>query len=253
MGDPATDLSKLSPSQIRVQEFGVNPWLVDPVGEAFRALSGLIKKLPTKKSDSRTDRLYDLANAYQAAIKSGDPENIRKFEKTLSQRDLVAAIDFAAKNGMLSQAEKDKAYAAMGTKPAAGQLGFLGVTQAENPEPSKPVTFGDQPIGTEPAANASPEGKGFDFKTDENGKAPARFEYQDKDHRTEQPGLKPIQTMLAKAGAYAAGANSSPDGYFGDDTLAAVKAFQAQNGLDPTGALDEETLNRLKLKSERGR
>ena len=50
------------------------------------------------------------------------------------------------------------------------------------------------------------------------------------------------QKRLANLGLYA----GEPDGQLGDDTLAALKRFQAENALEVTGALDEPTQSKLK-------
>jgi murein L,D-transpeptidase YcbB/YkuD len=244
----------MSAQQIRHEYNGAPP---DVLGDAARALFGLFKgKSRPKERDTRKqgqDRLYDLAQAYQAAIKSGDPENIRKIEKSMSARELADVQEYAADNGMLTTKEKTTAYRRMNTEPnQSGLLGLVGASEAP-----KPVTFGDSDTPAEAQQPAAKPEAGFNYDTDSMGKGrgAALYSYQEEGARTEQAGLKPIQRMLASAGMYAEGADSSPDGYFGGDTLAAVKKFQTENGLEPSGVLDQETLNRLKLLNEprRGR
>lgn len=52
--------------------------------------------------------------------------------------------------------------------------------------------------------------------------------------------VKDLQNMLVKKGA-----RITPDGVFGDATERAVRDFQANNGLDITGQIDTNTINRL--------
>jgi len=55
-----------------------------------------------------------------------------------------------------------------------------------------------------------------------------------------------IQEALAKRGALA----GTPTGKWDDDTVEAMRKFQAFNGLNPTGKLDAPTLQKLGLGSE---
>jgi len=58
--------------------------------------------------------------------------------------------------------------------------------------------------------------------------------------------ISEIQEALAKKGAFAGTATGKWD----DDTVGAMKKFQASNGLNPTGKLDAPTLQRLGLGSQ---
>jgi peptidoglycan hydrolase-like protein with peptidoglycan-binding domain len=58
--------------------------------------------------------------------------------------------------------------------------------------------------------------------------------------------ISEIQTALAKAGAY----NGEPTGKWDGATIDAMKKFQAEKGLSPTGKIDALTLERLGLGSE---
>ena len=55
-----------------------------------------------------------------------------------------------------------------------------------------------------------------------------------------------IQEALAKKGAFA----GTPTGKWDDDTVGAMKRFQASSGLNPTGKLDAPTLQKLGLGSQ---
>jgi hypothetical protein len=58
--------------------------------------------------------------------------------------------------------------------------------------------------------------------------------------------ISEIQDALAKKGAL----TGTPTGKWDDDTVDAMKKFQASNGLNPSGKLDAPTLQKLGLGSE---
>ena len=58
--------------------------------------------------------------------------------------------------------------------------------------------------------------------------------------------INEIQTALAKQGAFA----GEPTGKWDDSTVDAMKKFQSENHLNPTGKLDAPTLQKLGLGSE---
>lgn len=58
--------------------------------------------------------------------------------------------------------------------------------------------------------------------------------------------ISEIQSALAKSGAY----NGEPTGKWDDSSVGAMKKFQQQNGLEPSGKLDALTLQKLGLGSD---
>ncbi len=60
-----------------------------------------------------------------------------------------------------------------------------------------------------------------------------------------QPDLAEVQKLLKRRGLY----ESRVDGIYGPGTKAALEAFQAQNGLERTGKLDNATLTTLRAAS----
>lgn len=58
--------------------------------------------------------------------------------------------------------------------------------------------------------------------------------------------ISEIQEALARKGAL----SGTPTGKWDDDTVDAMRKFQASNGLNPTGKLDASTLQKLGLGSE---
>ncbi len=58
--------------------------------------------------------------------------------------------------------------------------------------------------------------------------------------------ISEIQTALAKSGAY----KGDPSGKWDDGSVDAMKHFQQQNGLAPSGKLDAQTLQKLGLGSD---
>lgn len=56
-----------------------------------------------------------------------------------------------------------------------------------------------------------------------------------------ESNIRDIQQSLNQGGYY----NGSVDGVWGDGTVAALRQFQLDNGLDSSGAIDNETLNTL--------
>jgi peptidoglycan hydrolase-like protein with peptidoglycan-binding domain len=58
--------------------------------------------------------------------------------------------------------------------------------------------------------------------------------------------ISQIQTALAKSGAY----GGDPTGKWDDSSVSAMKKFQQQNGLEPSGKLDALTLQKLGLGSD---
>ena len=58
--------------------------------------------------------------------------------------------------------------------------------------------------------------------------------------------ISEIQTALAKSGAY----KGDPSGKWDDGSVDAMKHFQLQNGLAPSGKLDAQTLQKLGLGSD---
>jgi peptidoglycan hydrolase-like protein with peptidoglycan-binding domain len=68
------------------------------------------------------------------------------------------------------------------------------------------------------------------------------------EHEAEQK-RKEIQELLKKAGVYL----GAIDGAHGPVTLAAIKAFQKQNGISPTGTIDERTMLALRNPPPRSR
>jgi peptidoglycan hydrolase-like protein with peptidoglycan-binding domain len=55
-----------------------------------------------------------------------------------------------------------------------------------------------------------------------------------------------IQTALGKSGAY----KGDPSGKWDGDSVDAMKRFQQQNGISPSGKLDAQTLQKLGLGSD---
>jgi len=60
-------------------------------------------------------------------------------------------------------------------------------------------------------------------------------------YETESVEVKLIQKVLSQQGVF----SGNPTGYFGQSTETAVKAFQAKNGLNQTGIIDDTTRSRL--------
>lgn len=58
--------------------------------------------------------------------------------------------------------------------------------------------------------------------------------------------INEIQDALARKGAF----SGTPSGKWDDDTVGAMRKFQASNGLNPTGKLDAPTLQKLGLGSD---
>jgi peptidoglycan hydrolase-like protein with peptidoglycan-binding domain len=58
--------------------------------------------------------------------------------------------------------------------------------------------------------------------------------------------IRDIQTALNREGAY----TGEPTGKWDNATVEAMKKYQGDNGINPTGKIDALTLNKLKLGSE---
>lgn len=57
--------------------------------------------------------------------------------------------------------------------------------------------------------------------------------------------IRSLQTLLRELSHYVSLPRVVPDGKFDEKTESAVKEFQSQNGLDPTGKADFETWNKI--------
>jgi peptidoglycan hydrolase-like protein with peptidoglycan-binding domain len=58
--------------------------------------------------------------------------------------------------------------------------------------------------------------------------------------------IKEIQSALSREGAY----SGEPTGKWDDTTIEAMKKYQGDNGITPTGKIDALTINKLGLGSE---
>lgn len=74
-------------------------------------------------------------------------------------------------------------------------------------------------------------------RTQAYGNMDARVHYLDRKE------VQAIQQSLDESGFYSAGV----DGVWGPKTVKAVQDFQVSSGLEPTGTIDEDTLNQLGL------
>jgi peptidoglycan hydrolase-like protein with peptidoglycan-binding domain len=138
-------------------------------------------------------------------------------------------------------------------------------TAKKKPSASSAKTESAKPslkASAKPAASKAPLAKGPSTKTNVSGSSAkptahsgnARSGKKSSARSRRQPGQKAptsdrvseIQAALAKDGSFA----GMPNGKWDDDTVRAMRKFQAAHGLNPTGRLDALSLQRLGLGSQ---
>jgi peptidoglycan hydrolase-like protein with peptidoglycan-binding domain len=91
-----------------------------------------------------------------------------------------------------------------------------------------------------PAASAASRARG-------NGKKSRHSKRRERGQKAPAPErISEIQQALAKDGSF----KGTPNGKWDDSTVEAMRKFQAGHGLNPTGKLDAQTLQKLGLGSE---
>ncbi len=119
--------------------------------------------------------------------------------------------------------------------------------EAATKRPSKPEQSGSSTHTSQKSAAKSASSKSS--RTKKTGKSSAHGKSSKKTKGQAAPSadrIAEIQSALARKGAY----TGEPSGKWDDSTIEAMRKFQDQNGLKPTGRLDAPTLQKLGLGSE---
>jgi peptidoglycan hydrolase-like protein with peptidoglycan-binding domain len=123
-------------------------------------------------------------------------------------------------------------------------MGMLGVSAALSQAQTRARTATRTGTAAKKKAPQTVSSRTNSSKSKTAKRAPARRDKGQKAPTVER--VSEIQQALAKDGSY----SGSPNGKWDDSTVNAMKRFQAEHGLNPSGRLDAKTLQQLGLGSQ---
>ena len=143
---------------------------------------------------------------------------------------------------------------AVGLGVPAGSAQSKGTGKKKSTESAKSPSTKAKTPATADSAKASATKKASGNMQRAGASGSARTGKRTGGRSRRQPGQKAptnervseIQSALAKDGSF----TGTADGKWDDDTVAAMRKFQASHGLNPTGRLDAPTLQKLGLGSQ---
>jgi peptidoglycan hydrolase-like protein with peptidoglycan-binding domain len=133
-------------------------------------------------------------------------------------------------------------------KPSASSAKTASVKPSvkASPKPAAKAALADGPSTKKNASSSSAKPTARSGNARNGRKSSARSRRQPGQKAPTSDRVSEIQAALAKDGSFA----GMPNGKWDDDTVQAMRKFQAAHGLNPTGKLDALSLQRLGLGSQ---
>ena len=133
-------------------------------------------------------------------------------------------------------------------KPSASSAKTASVKPSvkASPKPAAKAALADGPSTKKNASSSSAKPTARSGNVRNGKKSSARSRRQPGQKAPTSDRVSEIQAALAKDGSFA----GMPNGKWDDDTVQAMRKFQAAHGLNPTGKLDALSLQRLGLGSQ---
>lgn len=139
---------------------------------------------------------------------------------------------------------KKKAPAAASTSKTAPSKGKAATSRAPAKATAANSSGSSKPASAKRPAAKSGTKNGTTPRSGKKGSARTRRQPGQKAPTSDR--ISEIQAALAKDGSFA----GTPNGKWDDDTVGAMRRYQASHGLNPTGKLDALTLQKLGLGSQ---